>query len=477
MTNQNTSPKDRRKVPSEGASSNASKSPKKSPMRRLVIAGLVAAVTFSVIAGGIFYLSKSGKIEKVRSHFSSSSSSRELGERSSSGKKGEFYNSGKSRATEKSGKTKLGIKGDQNADNDFQNDIDLYGDPDGYDEFIDPYTLDENSDPDLIDEPEDYWDPEDYADPDAAVPEKKNKKENDGTDYSLPQNTGDYDLTGYTIILDPGHGGRDTGCVFPFDNPKYNECDFNLRIAKKVEKELKARGATVYMLRTDNSWVSLYNRLAQTHLICLDIAEREGKLPFSKERANELRSLLQTSIDINEDTVASGGMGIMVGSGVGEDLNDLFEMEYKLDKVLFLSIHLNSSESRTLHGNSIFYVTDDSVIESERRQMRENSEFQRSDFPIREEYYGRHNEDNQLLACCLYDNIVGNIPEFETNAHPVNADNYAVLREHGLTGCLIETAFLSDDNDRAMLQQEDTLNTIASSVSDAVKMYFIQKGN
>ena len=157
MTNQNTSPKDRRKVPSEGASSNVSKSPKKSPMRRLVIAGLVAAVTFSVIAGGIFYLSNSGKIEKVRSHFSSSSSSRELGERSSSGKKGEFYNSGKSRATEKSGKTKLGVKGDQNADNDFQNDIDLYGDPDGYDEFIDPYTLDENSDPDLIDEPEDYW--------------------------------------------------------------------------------------------------------------------------------------------------------------------------------------------------------------------------------------------------------------------------------------------------------------------------------
>ena len=170
------------------------------------------------------------------------------------------------------------------------------------------------------------------------------------------------------------------------------------------------------------------------------------------------------------------GMGIMVGSGVGDDLNDLFEMEYKLDKVLFLSVHLNSSESRTLHGNSIFYVTDESVIESERRQRRENSEFQRSDFPIRDEYYGRHGEDNELLACCLYDNIVGNIPEFETNATPVNADNYAVLREHGLTGCLIETAFLSDDNDRAMLQRDDTIDSIAVSVSDSVKMYFIQKG-
>ncbi len=293
--------------------------------------------------------------------------------------------------------------------------------------------------------------------------------------YTLPENISSNDLSGYTIILDPGHGGRDTGCVFPFDSPQYNECDFTLRIAKRVEQELTSRGATVHLLRTDNSWVSLYNRLAQTHLICLDIAQEQGILPFSEERADELRDLLWQNIYINEDTVASGGMGIMVGSGVGEDLNDLFEMEYKLEKVLFLSIHLNSSETRTLHGNQIFYVTDDSVIESENRQMNENPEYQRSDFPIREAYYGRHNEDNFLLGCCLYDNIVGNIPDFETNGTPVNSDNYAVLREHGLTGALVEVAYLSDDNDREMLQQDQVVDQIAYSISDGVKMYYLQK--
>ncbi|MBP5417799.1 MAG: N-acetylmuramoyl-L-alanine amidase [Clostridiales bacterium] len=473
MKKENASPKEMN--PAGGSASNAEKKENSRLLRRLMLVGAAAALVFASVAGTIFYLSKTGKLDKVKAHFSSSSSSsRGLGERSASGKKGEFYISSKDESSNKGGK--VGIKNQPVAEKDDDDD----------EPFINPYALGEDFDIDdlkdigLLDDNDDpdFYDPEDFNDPDTEAPKKtpKDKGGKKGSDYSLPDDQGNYDLTGYTIILDPGHGGRDTGCVFPFDAPQYNECDFTLRIAKRIKSQLEARGATVYMTRTDNSWVSLYNRIAQTHLICLDIAEKEGKLPFSKARANELRTLLQTSIDINEDTVASGGMSIMVGSGVGEDLNDLFEMEYKLDKVLFLSVHLNSSENRTLHGNSIFYVTDESVIESERRQRRENSEFQRSDFPIRDEYYGRHGEDNELLACCLYDNIVGNIPEFETNATPVKADNYAVLREHGLTGCLIETAFLSDDNDRAMLQQDETVDSIAVSVSDSVKMYFIQKG-
>ena len=419
--------------------SNAKKAKKKrsgdSFWTRMLIFVCGALVGLGVFAG-IMYFTKGKDAEAKREKRRSSSSYRtSSSNRSSSGSRGDFY---RPKDDEEEEDTSSGGRGRISRDDDFD-DFDDYDDYDDYD--------DGKQDDSVFNDP----------------------------GYTLPENISSEDLSGYTIILDPGHGGRDTGCVFPFDNPQYNECDFNLRIAKRVEQELTSRGATVHMLRTDNSWVSLYNRLAQTHLICLDIAQEQGILPFPEERADELRDLLWQSIYINEDTVASGGMGIMVGSGVGEDLNELFEMEYKLEKVLFLSIHLNSSETRTLHGNQIFYVTDDSIIESERRQMTENSEFQRSDFPIREEYYGRHNEDNFLLGCCLYDNIVGNIPAFETNGTPVKADNYAVLREHGLTGALIEVAYLSDDNDREMLQQDQVVDQIAYSISDGVKMYFIQK--
>ena len=419
--------------------SNAKKAKKKrsgdSFWTRMLIFVCGALVGLGVFAG-VMYFTKGKDAEAKREKRRSSSSYRtSSSNRSSSGSRGDFY---RPKDDEEEEDTSNGGRGRISRDDDFD-DFDDYDDYDDYD--------DGKQDDSVFNDP----------------------------GYTLPANISSEDLSGYTIILDPGHGGRDTGCVFPFDNPQYNECDFNLRIAKRVEQELTSRGATVHMLRTDNSWVSLYNRLAQTHLICLDIAQEQGILPFPEERADELRDLLWQSIYINEDTVASGGMGIMVGSGVGEDLNELFEMEYKLEKVLFLSIHLNSSETRTLHGNQIFYVTDDSIIESERRQMTENSEFQRSDFPIREEYYGRHNEDNFLLGCCLYDNIVGNIPAFETNGTPVKADNYAVLREHGLTGALIEVAYLSDDNDREMLQQDQVVDQIAYSISDGVKMYFIQK--
>ena len=419
--------------------SNAKKAKKKrsgdSFWTRMLIFVCGALVGLGVFAG-IMYFTKGKDAEAKREKRRSSSSYRtSSSNRSSSGSRGDFY---RPKDDEEEENTSSGSRGRISRDDDF----------DGFDDYDDYDDYDDGKQDDSV-----------FNDP----------------GYTLPENISSEDLSGYTIILDPGHGGRDTGCVFPFDNPQYNECDFNLRIAKRVEQELTSRGATVHMLRTDNSWVSLYNRLAQTHLICLDIAQEQGVLPFPEERADELRDLLWQSIYINEDTVASGGMGIMVGSGVGEDLNELFEMEYKLEKVLFLSIHLNSSETRTLHGNQIFYVTDDSIIESERRQMTENSEFQRSDFPIREEYYGRHNEDNFLLGCCLYDNIVGNIPAFETNGTPVKADNYAVLREHGLTGALIEVAYLSDDNDREMLQQDQVVDQIAYSISDGVKMYFIQK--
>lgn len=426
---------------------------------RIAILVLVGIIFLGGLVGGLLYMDQKGQLEEIRQHLAANDR-----ERSTAQKSGKYY-----KETEETKKVARTEKNNANG-------IAAYGDDSG--EVIAP-DYEEDYDWDDTDWDDSEWDYSDWDDSDWEEDYENDRSSGANGKpggYVLSEGSKQGDLSGYTIILDPGHGGRDTGCVFPFNDPKYSECDFNLSIALSVREELLSRGATVYLLRSDNSWVSLYNRLAQVHLICLDIAEAEGKLPFSQSRANELRNLLQTSIDINEDTVASGGMGIMVGSGVGPELEELFEMEYKLDHVLFLSIHLNSSESRSQHGTQLYYVTDDSVIESERNQRQTNSEFQRSDFPLRDEYYGRHNEDNSLLACCIYDNIVGNLPQLETNGHPVNADNYAVLREHGLTGVLIEVAFLSDDADRKLLQSDSNVQTISISIGNGVEMYFQQKG-
>ena len=63
-------------------------------------------------------------------------------------------------------------------------------------------------------------------------------------------------LSGFTVILDAGHGGRDPGCV---RNSVY-EKNVNLSIVMKTKAMLEAQGATVLLTRPDDSFVSLEYR-------------------------------------------------------------------------------------------------------------------------------------------------------------------------------------------------------------------------
>ncbi|WP_428909679.1 N-acetylmuramoyl-L-alanine amidase [Niallia sp. Krafla_26] len=59
-----------------------------------------------------------------------------------------------------------------------------------------------------------------------------------------------------TVFLDPGHGGTDSGAV----GGGYKEASLNLVVANKTASLLRAKGYTVYMSRTGNTTVGLYER-------------------------------------------------------------------------------------------------------------------------------------------------------------------------------------------------------------------------
>ncbi len=68
-------------------------------------------------------------------------------------------------------------------------------------------------------------------------------------------------LSGYTIMLDPGHGGIDGGANTAVSATGFNgEKHINLSIAKKVKEMLEAEGANVVMTRNEDKWVCYTDR-------------------------------------------------------------------------------------------------------------------------------------------------------------------------------------------------------------------------
>lgn len=101
-------------------------------------------------------------------------------------------------------------------------------------------------------------------------------------------------LNKHTVVIDAGHGGSDPGAM----RNNVLEKKITLEIAQLVEKNLQAQGATVYMTRKDDTFVSLSDRVT-----------------ISNEKKPDL----------------------------------------------FVSIHINASENETVNGIETHYYKDDSL--------------------------------------------------------------------------------------------------------------------
>ncbi|MBN1892039.1 MAG: N-acetylmuramoyl-L-alanine amidase [Clostridiales bacterium] len=290
-------------------------------------------------------------------------------------------------------------------------------------------------------------------------------------DPSAPR-TGTLPLDGKIVILDAGHGGYDNGCAYPKEDPTYKEKDFNLKIAYEAKKILEDLGAEVIMTRTDDSFISIYARPAMVHLLCLDYAKENGLSSVPERVEARLRAGMDEAIRINSTDISAGCMGAMVGSGFSDDMIALLEFEYTIDEIIFISVHNNWNSDTTLHGTQVYYVTDDSIIESEDRLIRNDPYYSDPDYIVRDHYYGRDGEKNRLLARLLHDSITQASPELEPNVPELVTDNFAVLREHGLASVMLELTFVSCPEDRDLLSDERIIRNMAVGIADGCLNYF-----
>lgn len=78
-------------------------------------------------------------------------------------------------------------------------------------------------------------------------------------EIQLTDESGSSDLTNKIIVLDPGHGGKDSGAIGALGNLEKN---LTINTAHLLGEKLEAAGAKVIYTRTDDTFVTLQNRVA-----------------------------------------------------------------------------------------------------------------------------------------------------------------------------------------------------------------------
>lgn len=190
------------------------------------------------------------------------------------------------------------------------------------------------------------------------------------------------------IVLDPGHGGADTGTA----HNGLVEKSLTMDIAQRLRTLLVAQGWTVRMTReSDVDPVSSEN-LAKMH--------GDG-LPNADDRA-----YLQTRCDVANNAGAR----------------------------LFISIHINSAPVESAHGTTFYW-------------------YKPQDAPFA-----------QALEKAV-------IPLAGTQDDGTRHENFYVVRHTTMPAVLIETAFVTNPGDVALLRQPSFLQNVAQGIANGVKAY------
>ena len=187
-------------------------------------------------------------------------------------------------------------------------------------------------------------------------------------------------LIGKVITIDAGHGGRDSGTSYG----NLYEKDLNLEISKVLKKVLMRNGATVYMIRNDDSDLS-------------------SRFDSAKKRGDLYRRILK----------------------IQENKSDLY-----------LSIHINYHYYSSVRGAEVLYHS--------------------------------INPNNLVLAKSIMEEFK---KDLKTDRKVIKTNLYLYSNTR-VPGVLIECGFISNPNERYLLQKENYQERIANSITKGVTTYF-----
>jgi N-acetylmuramoyl-L-alanine amidase len=127
---------------------------------------------------------------------------------------------------------------------------------------------------------------------------------------SKPSYSGGGSVAGKIIVIDPGHGGTDSGTVSP--DRSCQEKDLTLQMATDVAEDLRSAGATVIMTRDSDIFIPLKERSA--------IANRNNANLFISIHVNSNATLNSTRSGTTTYYHAHDPLGQMLGESVEHEI-------------------------------------------------------------------------------------------------------------------------------------------------------------
>ena len=223
---------------------------------------------------------------------------------------------------------------------------------------------------------------------------------------------------GFTILIDPGHGGEDNGAVGSYYKSKkkrevVKEKDISLSLAKKIHEELQKKNFSSYLTRSVDRTVSL------------------------AERA---------------------------------------EMAEKIEADLFISVHINSSEKSGPRGFETYYLDnhDDSAVK--KVEAVENKDLTGEELIINkiltDLVIQRTVTSSKGLATSIHSEIDKSIArKFKMKDRGVRPGLFYVLALTKRPAILLEVGFLSNPRELKKMLRADLQTTYAKAVANGIEEY------
>lgn len=193
---------------------------------------------------------------------------------------------------------------------------------------------------------------------------------------TIPQNIQPAQQGELVVVIDSGHGGNDGGAGGKLEGQTINEKDLTLAIAKKVEKIISDTGYRVVMTRTGDTYPTLTER-----------------------------------------------------SSLANSLN----------AAMFVSIHINSADSKEAHGTEVFYS-----------EMNNGTA------------YGVKSE---TLAENILDNIIDKV---NSRDRGVKSANHVVTRTSNMPAALVEVGFISNEDELRKMCSEEYQQLVAEGIAEGM---------